>query len=63
LGGAIEAAWEEREIAVSVPFWDALLARHIGAARERLGARGDAIWAEGRSLSFDEAVELALTEP
>jgi predicted ATPase/class 3 adenylate cyclase len=62
LGGAIEAAWEEREIAVSVPFWDALLARHIGAARERLGARGDAIWAEGRSLSFDEAVELALTE-
>ena len=60
LGGAIESAWEERGIAVSVQFWDALLERYIVAARNRLGSAGEAAWAEGRGLSFDRAVELAL---
>ncbi len=62
LWGAIEAAWEERDISVSVPFWDDLIAGHITAARGRLGGEGDDVWAEGGSLSFDEAVELALLE-
>jgi hypothetical protein len=60
LGGAIEAAWEERGIAISVPFWDALLEKHIATARRRL-SDGDAVWDEGRTLSFEHAVELALT--
>jgi predicted ATPase/class 3 adenylate cyclase len=60
LGGAVEALWESHGIAVDVPFWNALLDRHIGAARKQLGAEGDAIWAEGRATAFDDAVELAL---
>jgi predicted ATPase/class 3 adenylate cyclase len=61
LGAAVEAAWQERGIAISVAFWDALLEKHIAAARRRLDD-GNAVWAEGRSLSFERAVELALVE-
>jgi hypothetical protein len=43
-----------------VPFWNALLDLHIGAARERLGSESDAIFAEGHAMSFDDAVTLAL---
>jgi hypothetical protein len=44
---------------MSVAFWDALLERYIGRAREQLGDKAEAIWAEGRVLPFDDAVQLA----
>ena len=61
LGGAVEATWEVHGIGISVPFWDALLERHIAASRRRL-AGGDAVWDEGRALAFERAVQLALEE-
>lgn len=63
LAGAVEALWESLGIAVEVPFWEALLERHIGSARKELGTEGEAIWEEGRALAFDDAVEHALAQP
>ena len=60
LAGAVEALWESLGTDLHVAFWDALLERYIGAAREQLGAEAEAAWAEGRALAFDDAVELAL---
>jgi predicted ATPase/class 3 adenylate cyclase len=60
LAGAVEALWESLGTDFHVAFWDALLARNLGAARAQLGARADSVWAEGRGLAFDDAVELAL---
>jgi hypothetical protein len=37
-----------------------LLERYLGSARARLGARADEVSAEGRALTFDDAVALAL---
>ena len=48
-------------MSISVAFWDKLLERHIGGAREQLGPDADAVWSEGRALAFDDAVALALT--
>jgi hypothetical protein len=45
----------------SVAFWDALLERYIGGTRETLGADADTVWAEGRAMAFEDAVDLALT--
>ena len=60
LAGAVAALWESLGTSISVAFWDALLERFIGAARTELAEDADAVWAEGRGLAFDEAVELAL---
>jgi len=60
LAGSVEALWESLGASISVAFWDALLERYIGAAREQLGKDAEAAWAEGRALAFDDAVELAL---
>ena len=60
LAGSVAATWESLGISISVAFWDALLERYLGPAREQLGGRLDAIWAEGRALAFDDAVALAL---
>jgi predicted ATPase/class 3 adenylate cyclase len=60
LAAAGYALWDSIGSAPSVPFWEALLDRHIGAARERLGSEGDAIFAEGQAMSFEDAVSLAL---
>jgi predicted ATPase/class 3 adenylate cyclase len=60
LAASVEALWESLGTSMSVPFWDALLERHIGGARRQLGADADAAWAEGRAIAFDDAVELAL---
>jgi len=56
LAAAVEALWESLGTKISVPFWDALLVQYIGAARDRLGADADGIWAEGRALLFNDAV-------
>jgi len=45
---------------ISVPFWDALLERYIGPAREQLGAEAAAVWTEGFAMPFDDAVTVAL---
>jgi predicted ATPase/class 3 adenylate cyclase len=60
LAASVEALWESLGIAISIPFWDALLGRYIRPARDELGERADEVWAEGRALSFDDAVQLAL---
>ncbi len=60
LAASVEALWESFGIAISIPFWDALLERYLGPAREELGERAGEILAEGRALPFDDAVELAL---
>ena len=45
----------------AVAFWTALLERNHGRARAELGpAAADAAWAEGRALTFEEAVQEAL---
>ncbi len=62
LGGAMEALCESVGLVVDVPFWNSLLEKHLGGARAQLGAAGDAAWAEGRALSVEEAVELALAD-
>lgn len=59
LSAAVEALWESLGISISIPFWDALLERYIGPAREQLGEKANSIWAEGRALPFDDAVQLA----
>ena len=62
LAAAVEALWEERGITISVPFWDDLLRKHIGRAREALGVEAESCWTEGRRIGFDAAVTLALAE-
>ncbi len=62
LAASVEALWESLGIKISIAFWDSLLDRYLSPAREQLGADADAVWAEGRALDFDEAVELALFE-
>jgi hypothetical protein len=60
LAGSVEALWQSLGTWISVAFWDILLERYLGPAREQLGERADAAWAEGRALAFDDAVALAL---
>ncbi len=60
VAASVEALWESLGTWISIDFWDALLEKYIGAAREALGADADAVWAEGRATPFDDAVELAL---
>jgi non-specific serine/threonine protein kinase len=61
LAGSVEATWESLGISISIAFWDGLLERYLGPARQQLGERAEAVWAEGRALEFDDAVELALS--
>ncbi len=61
LAASVEALRESLGISISIPFWDALLDRYLDPARVRLGAEAQAVWAEGRALAFDDAVELALS--
>jgi predicted ATPase/class 3 adenylate cyclase len=60
LAASVEALRESLGIAISIPFWDALLERYLGPARKQLGADADAVWADGRALEFDDAIALAL---
>jgi hypothetical protein len=58
--GAVAALRESLGTSLSIAFWDALLERYIGAAKADLAEEADAVWAEGFSLAFDDAVDLAL---
>jgi len=59
LAASVEALWESLGIAISIPIWDALLERYLGPARDDLGEHAEEVWAEGRALPFDDAVQLA----
>ena len=54
------ALWESIGAIVVGTFWNELLDRYAAVAREGLGSEGDAVWAEGHSLTFEDAVALAL---
>ena len=60
LAAAVEALWESLGTSPSVRFWDELLERYVGSARKTLGSETNVLWAEGRTLDFDDAVRLAL---
>jgi predicted ATPase/class 3 adenylate cyclase len=62
LAESVAALWESLGLSISIAFWDALLERYLGPARESLGGEYDAVRAEGRALAFDSAVELALRD-
>lgn len=62
LAGSVEALWESLGVSFSLAFWDALLERYLGPAREQLGEDVEVAWAEGRTLEFDDAVQLALAQ-
>ena len=57
---SLEALYESLGLRTSLPFWDELLDKYIGAAREALGAEADTAWAEGRTMTLDDAVGVAL---
>jgi hypothetical protein len=69
LGGAAAAHCQELgsgfffslSSSVSWPFWDALLAKYLGRARDQLGPKASAAaWEEGRRMGFHRAVAYAL---
>lgn len=61
LAAAVEALHESVGLPPGDTFWEALIERHIGGARAALGAEADLLWAEGRAMAFDDAVDLAST--
>jgi hypothetical protein len=60
LAASVEALWDSLGLSIPVSFWDELLEKYVGAARERLGPDADTVWAEGRAMPFDDAVRIAL---
>ena len=57
----LEAKWNELGISNAVPFIEAWRERDLGAARARLGEpRASAAFDEGRAMTWDQAIELAL---
>ena len=62
LAASVEALWESLGVSLSIGFWDELLERYLAPASASLGDERDALRAEGRSLAFDDAVELVLRD-
>ena len=60
LAAAVEALWQSLGTWISIGFWDTRPSA-TSAARGHSGGDADALWAEGRGMAFDDAVELALT--
>jgi predicted ATPase/tRNA A-37 threonylcarbamoyl transferase component Bud32 len=61
LGGAVEAELDRIGASMRVRFWDALLERYLGAARQSLEPeRAASAWARGRDMSLEDAIALAL---
>ena len=61
LVAGMAADWSRVGANVGVRFWAALLDRHIGGTRQRLGPDADRVWNEGLQLSFDDVIRLAMT--
>jgi non-specific serine/threonine protein kinase len=58
---AVRAEWDRIGVDIQVPFWDALQDRYIGSAKRGLEPEDyEREWSKGRSMSFDDAVTLAL---
>ena len=63
LEGAVHAKWNELGASDALPFFKAWRERDLGAARARLGEpRAGAAFEEGRAMTWDQAIELALTK-
>jgi hypothetical protein len=61
LEGAVDAKWKELGMSYAVAFVKAWLQRDLGSARARLGEpRAEAAFNEGRAMTWDQAIELAL---
>jgi hypothetical protein len=62
LEGAVETKWKELGVSFpALPFFAAWRERDLGPARARLGEqRANAAFDEGRAMTWDQAVELAL---
>jgi tetratricopeptide (TPR) repeat protein len=61
LEGAVDAKWKELGVAHGPPVAEAWRERDLGPARARLGEpRVSAAFEEGRAMTWDQAVELAL---
>ena len=61
LEGAIESKWNELGVTHAPPLSEAWRERDLGAARARLGEqRANTAFDEGRALTWDQAIELAL---
>jgi len=61
LEGAVDAKWKELGVAHAPPLSEAWRERDLGPARARLGeARANAAFDEGRAMTWDQAIELAL---
>jgi predicted ATPase/class 3 adenylate cyclase len=60
LSAAAMALERSLGVHVVVPFWDALVERYIGMARDELGADAEAIAARAAELQFEDAVARAL---
>ena len=61
LEGAIDAKWKELGVSHAPPLSEAWRARDLVPARSRLGEpRASAAFDEGRAMTWDQAVELAL---
>jgi len=62
LAAAVKAEWDRLGADLQVRFWTALLDQHFGRAKQDLGPDEAATtWNEGRGLSFEQAVTMALS--
>jgi predicted ATPase len=61
LAGAVKAEWDRLGADIHVRFWDELLDRYLGAARQALSSEDfEREWQKGRAMPFDDSVKLAL---
>jgi len=61
LAASAKAEWERIGVDIHIRFWDGLLDRYLGAARQALGAdASERAWQQGRLLPFETAVERGL---
>jgi non-specific serine/threonine protein kinase len=60
LAAAAAAEWDRLRVDVHLRFWDALLDKYLGMARQALGEAAARVWQEGWSLPLDEAMTEAL---
>ncbi|MEO5616595.1 MAG: protein kinase [Candidatus Eisenbacteria bacterium] len=61
LAAAAQAEWDRLGVDVHVRFWDELMERYLGRARQQLGPdASDTAWGRGSRISLDEAVTIAL---
>jgi non-specific serine/threonine protein kinase len=61
LAGAVKAECDQLGVDIHVRFWDELLDRYLGGAKQALTTEVfEQEWNKGKELSFDDAVQLAL---